>query len=163
MICSICLNEIESKKYCFKLECGHYFHRKCMLEYINHVIDDINEDYLQKNTINCPNCRHSYIITSLMKDNKFYPYKCDSEKNIKKNLTFLLLDFTVNKNNLTLKEKKEKVINIILLFKKKYGEQLLKSNTKLKTVVEEKLKEFYYKDDIKPLYKIYRDIFKKRI
>ena len=160
MICSICLTGIESKKYCFKLECDHYFHRRCMLEYINHIMDD---DYLQKNAINCPNCRQSYTITSLMKDNNFYPYKCDSEENIKKNIAFLLLDFTKNKNNLTVEEKKEKVMNIILLFKQKYGEQLLKSNLKLKTVVEQKLKEFYYKDDIKPIYKIYRDIFKKRI
>ena len=160
-MCSICLNEIEHKKQYFKLECKHYFHRKCMLQYINHIMD--NENHLQKNTINCPNCRHSYKITSLMEDNKFYPYKCDSEINIKKNLSFLLLDFTQNKNNLTFEEKKIKVINIISLFKKKYGEQLLNLDIKLKTVVEQKIKEFYYQDNIKPLYKIYRDIFKKRI
>ena len=160
MICSICLNEIEHKKHCFKLKCNHFFHRKCMLEYINHVMEN---DYLQKNKINCPNCRHSYKITSLMIDNEFYPFKCDSENNIKKNLKFLLVDFTNNKNNLTLEEKKNRVINIISLFKKKYGEQLLNSDSNLKMVVEQKLKEFYYQENIKPLYKIYRDIFKKRI
>ena len=78
--------------------------------------------------------------------NKFYPYKCDSKNNIKKNLSFLLLDFIQNKNNLTFEEKKNKVINIISLFKKKYGEQLLNLDIKLKTVVEQKIKEFYFKN-----------------
>ena len=131
-----------------------------MLEYINHVMEN---DYLQKNTINCPNCRHSYKITSLMRDNEFYPYKCNSEVNIKKNLKFLLIYYEKNKNNSTREEKQNQIIKLVSIFKKKQGKLLLNSNIELKLVVEQKLKEFYYQDNIKSIYKMYRDIFKKRI
>ena len=49
-MCSICLEEIQSKQHKCNLDCNHIFHKKCL------------NKYLKKNLLNfsCPNCRKSY-------------------------------------------------------------------------------------------------------
>lgn len=53
-ICVICLNDINE---CVKLNCNHYFHKKCFIDFINYEID-------KKNILNtkCPYCRQKLII-----------------------------------------------------------------------------------------------------
>ena len=53
MECSICLDIIE-KNTEIKTNCGHIFHKKCIIECIDYKID--SEEYYD-NKLECPNCR----------------------------------------------------------------------------------------------------------
>jgi len=45
-ICSICLQDIEYRKRYYQLECKHFFHTKCLSEWVKYKKE-------------CPGCRHS--------------------------------------------------------------------------------------------------------
>lgn len=47
-VCAICLEELMEKDTLYETICSHFFHDKCIREYVNH---------LNKRTFNCPKCR----------------------------------------------------------------------------------------------------------
>ena len=51
-VCSICLEEGIEGIDTVRIECGHYFHCKCIKEWENHI---------PTLHTTCPNCRHRYI------------------------------------------------------------------------------------------------------
>lgn len=51
-ICSICLIEIYGTEQIIILPCNHFYHFKCLSEYV------LTGD---KNVYNCPICRHPYF------------------------------------------------------------------------------------------------------
>ncbi len=52
-LCDLCLSEYEIFDNVHLTECGHYFHKNCLMEYIN---SDHEEYYY------CPSCRHKINI-----------------------------------------------------------------------------------------------------
>ena len=49
-VCTICMEEMTSRECPLKLSCDHYFHRDCLVPWIN-----------EENKKNCPNCQGLYI------------------------------------------------------------------------------------------------------
>lgn len=96
--CTICLDSIDNQNDLFVLECCHYYHSECFLNYMVYNLKKIKESRL----IECPLCRGSmdvlYVMNYLI--DKIYEYK----KEIK----------TLNKENQKLQN------SILLLSVKKY-------------------------------------------
>ena len=53
-ICSICLEKIDNK--CIKLDCGHCYHKKCIIIWVKEVICSTNTN------ANCPICKKEIVI-----------------------------------------------------------------------------------------------------
>lgn len=56
--CSICLNDLQNGKPLMLTSCGHLFHATCITSF---------EAFSVKDKVSCPNCRHSYERTPLVK------------------------------------------------------------------------------------------------
>jgi hypothetical protein len=90
--CSICFDEIMSKKDAYLTDCGHSFHLKCIIDY------DYKNSFL-KNGVFCPICRQdmgnynnlkdSYTETTINTTAELF----DFEDNIKTKLPKICYDF----------------------------------------------------------------------
>ena len=108
---------------------------------------------------NCPYCITENELCELKI--KCYPYPINNEFYLRKNLKCLMYNVDDCKLNKELKIKR--LVHLFNLIATKYGRLIINKNNRFSNVVKERLNEFYYKDGIRDFYKIYRDIFGKRI
>ena len=87
----------------------------------------------------------------------------NSVKNVYKNMITKICHINDNICIYSRNDKIKDIIELFKLFNNQYGKKLLNTRTNLKQTVISKIFEFYYEENVKEFYKIYRDLFGKRI
>ena len=88
------------------------------------------------------------------------------KKNIKSKKEFkkiLLLTIDKVEKKKYKEERKGGVIYVFNLINCNYGKEFIKSYTPFKKIIFNKIYEYYYLNNVKEFYKIYRDLFGRRI
>ncbi len=152
--CPFCLKNTK-KKYVHLNCCNNYYHRKCFDQYI------VNNVYISSNIyyINCSTCNQQYLLDHL------FPYgycifSNDTVIDMIRNLQFLMKNYNYNDSY---EVQKKKLFYLFTKLQTKIGKKLIILYPEFAKVVKEKIMYFYYNHNIKEFYKIYRDIFNKRL